>query len=460
MGMEIICEKYKIVECLHQSESNVVYRVEHLVLGNHRIIKKMRKQENFQLSEVEILKTLSHPNIPKIIDVIEEEDFIYLIREEAKGETLQIWREKRKKLVEEDLWKILTQLADVLYYLHCDTEVPVIYRDLKPENIIVDERLGISLIDFGIARFAKPERTRDTMFLGTKAYAAPEQFGIFKCDERTDIYAFGMTMYYLLGKHVISEYPYKRVDAEQWHHDYSEELVRLIYDCSEPQREKRPESFGEIRQRILKREKREENAFGIPEQAEIYMGIRRGAGTSYILYHRALQRANRGEKVAILDWSESQQIAKLCYVCEEVETKKSYFTVHGIDIYPQSKNGFPENAQEYEKILIDYGVFDAEKKRMLRQYVEKIRLVCSGGLWDMFDLDDAIFNEKLMDYRFILNLISEEGKEKLARDYPEIAWEYFSQDSGQEEAPETARQEKSSVLRRWMQSKIASKDRG
>lgn len=450
METDIICEKYRVIECLHQSESNEVYRVEHLTLGNHRIIKKMRKQENFQVFEVEILKTLSHPNIPKIIDVIEDDTFIYLIREEAKGKTLLEWRESQKKMEEEVFWKIISQLTEVLYYLHYDTQVPIIYRDLKPENIIIDDRQTISLIDFGIARFSNPNRREDTMFLGTKAYAAPEQFGIFKSDERTDIYAFGMTLYYLLGKHKITEFPYKRLEPEEWYRDYSDELVRLIYDCSEPQREKRPENFGEIRERIAKREKRQESLFSIPEQAEIYMGIRRGAGTSYIVYHKAMERQKRGERVAILDWSETGQIAKLCYVCEEVETKKALFTVDGLDIYPYSKIGYPENIGEYDTVLIDYGVFEAEKKIKLKPYMERIRLVCSGGLWDMYDLDEAIFNEKLMDYHFILNLMSQEGKEKLEKDYPEMKCEYFSDRTKSEKIPQASSKQGNDRLLRWL----------
>lgn len=424
--MDIICEKYTILKCLHQTEANVIYLTEHMGLQTKRIVKKMRKENNFQLPEIEILKQLSHPNIPQIIDVLEDDEFVYLIREYAQGKNLEEWMAEKNGFGEDLLIRIAGQLADVLSYLHEGLDRPIIYRDLKPENIILDANGYLALIDFGIARYADPERTQDTNFLGTKAYAAPEQFGVFRSDEKSDIYAFGMTLYYLLSHHQITSLPYQRKEMSSWLKEYSEDLVKLIYECSEPKREKRPQSFAEIKERLselgLKRERKPQ----LPDHASLYLGIRPGAGTSFVTYAHAFAAAQNGQKVAILDWSERQQIIKLSLVAEEVEIKKHCFQLDQMEIFPLNKNqSGPANWQDYDRIFIDGGVLTSEKRKQFAEQQRNIWLVCSGAAWDMADFDDMMFNEQLIEYRFLLNLAEDDLLERLQRDYPETEFALF-----------------------------------
>ncbi len=426
METQIICGKYLILECLHQTENNTIYLTEHQTLRTKRIIKQMKKQENFQLAEVEILKKLSNANIPKIIDVLEDEEYVFLIREYAAGKNLEEWMADKERAEEAELIRIAEQLAEVLRYLHEGLENPIIYRDLKPENIILDQNQNLFLIDFGIARYATPDRQKDTLFLGTKAYAAPEQFGVLRSDEKSDIYAYGMTLYYLISRHKISTPPYKRLDPGNWSKFYAEELIDLIYCCGEPQREKRPDSFREISQRLKRLRQTEEKSEPLPEKAEVYLGIRRGAGVSFVVCAYAFQAAARGEKTALLDWSESQQIGKLVYTSPEAQVKKDSFILGGVEIFPQKKEKkLPHNWQEYERIFIDYGLLTTAKCKVLQPFKQQLFFVCSGADWDMVDLDEVIFNEKLIDGRFIINLAEPGRLEELKREYPEIWFEIF-----------------------------------
>ena len=426
MKKQIICEKYLILECLHQSENNTVYLAENQNLHTKRIIKRMKKQENFQLAEVDILKKLSHANIPKIIDVLEEDDFIFLIREYAEGQNLEEWAMGKERIEEAELLRIAEQLAEVLRYLHEGLEHPIIYRDLKPENIILDQNQNLFLIDFGIARYATPERKKDTLFLGTKAYAAPEQFGVLRSDEKSDIYAYGMTLYYLISRHKISAPPYKRLEPENWSKLYAEDLIALIYHCSEPQRERRPDSFSEICGQLKELQQRETGAAVLPEQAEVYLGIRRGAGTSFVACAHAFRAAAGGEKTALLDWSESQQIAKLVYTSPEAQVKKDSFILNGLEIFPSNKDKrLPLKWQEYDRIFIDYGLLTQEKRKILRSFQEQLRFVSAGAAWDMVDLDEIIFNEKLIGGCFILNLADESRLAELKGEYPDTRFELF-----------------------------------
>lgn len=69
----------------------------------------------------------------------------------------------------------------------------IIHRDIKPGNILIDEYGHVHLIDFGIARIYRQDKSKDTELLGTVEYAAPEQFGYSQSDFRTDIFSIGMT---------------------------------------------------------------------------------------------------------------------------------------------------------------------------------------------------------------------------------------------------------------------------
>src|SRR5262249_24667680 len=89
------------------------------------------------------------------------------------------------------------QLCDVLEYLHSQNP-PIIFRDMKPGNVMLTRQGHIKLIDFGIARFFRPTHETDTQLLGTPGYAPPEQYGTMQTDERSDVYALGMTLHHLL----------------------------------------------------------------------------------------------------------------------------------------------------------------------------------------------------------------------------------------------------------------------
>lgn len=426
MEPRVICEKYHVLECLHQTETNTVYLTEHESLKTKRIIKQMKKQENFQILEIEILKKFSHSNIPKIIDVAEDSEYIFLIREYAEGKNLEEWLSEKEAFDEKELLNIAEQLADVLHYLHKGFEYPIIYRDLKPENIILDEQGRLYLIDFGIARCAVPQRQKDTLFLGTKAYAAPEQFGVFRSDEKSDIYAYGMTLYYLISRHKLTSPPYKRLEPEKWQGNYSRELIDIVYACGDPHREKRPDSFSEIREQLKKLREEEKKAGEIPPNAVVYLGLRRGAGTSYVTYAHAIRLVGQGHKTALLDWSESRQISKLIYVLPGVEVKKHSFELAGLEIFPGAREGsLPIDWKEYDQILVDYGLLTAEKRKALLPYKSQLRFVCSAAPWDIVDLDEMMFNERLIDGRFILNLAEPSFLEEMQREYPETEFELF-----------------------------------
>lgn len=149
------------------------------------------------MNEAYMVKKLVHKAIPRIVDIIDNNEYFCIIEDYVEGATL-------KDIVDnygaQPQYKVIDwakQLCDVLGYLHVQNP-PHIYRDVKPGNIILRLDGNIVLIDFGIMRTYKPNNLADTVALGTKGYAAPEQYGTRQTDIRTDIFGLGMTIHHLL----------------------------------------------------------------------------------------------------------------------------------------------------------------------------------------------------------------------------------------------------------------------
>ena len=151
------------------------------------------------IMETALLKKLSHPGLPAIMDILEEDGRRYLVMEYVEGETLSAYLGSHGPVSEEQAADWGIQLCRVLSYLH-ERRPPVIHRDLKPSNLILRPDGRLVLIDFGTARERKEDQTGDTVWLGTRGYAAPEQYGgRGQTGPETDIYGLGMVLYDALG---------------------------------------------------------------------------------------------------------------------------------------------------------------------------------------------------------------------------------------------------------------------
>ena len=151
------------------------------------------------LQERDTLARLSHPGIVKAIDLFQYLGTYYLVLEYVQGKNLDIYAKKMGIFIDEkDILSWSSQICDTLDYLHNLPE-PLVYRDIKPENLIVDVFGRVKLIDFGIARSFKVNKSKDTMAIGTPGFAAPEQYGKKQTDHRSDIYSLGATMHYLMS---------------------------------------------------------------------------------------------------------------------------------------------------------------------------------------------------------------------------------------------------------------------
>lgn len=151
--------------------------------------------------EAGFLANLNHPNLVRVTDFFAEGEKHYLVMEFVEGETLQ---ERLQRLQTPFGWEEMKprveELLEVLDYLHTQNP-PIIFRDLKPSNIMIDNSGRLKLIDFGIARTAQPGQETSTFLkgTGTSGFSPIEQYGMGETtDQRSDIYSFGATVYYLM----------------------------------------------------------------------------------------------------------------------------------------------------------------------------------------------------------------------------------------------------------------------
>lgn len=137
-------------------------------------------------------------HLPRIYDVHTTGDELVVVMEYIQGRTLrdEVY-ERDGSLALAAQWFPL--LCDGVMELHEQFSPPLIHRDLKPTNIVVSDA-GLTIIDFGIARAFREGAAGDTAHFGTRCYAPPEQFGYGQTDERSDVYALGMLLYYLLAE--------------------------------------------------------------------------------------------------------------------------------------------------------------------------------------------------------------------------------------------------------------------
>jgi len=250
----ILDNKYEIIDILGTGGMGRVYLAKNIMLGTLWTIKELRKNPcdiDRILTEVDVLKNLEHPALPKVFDVLESNEFFFVVFSYIKGIALD------KKLLEVGRFdegivvNFAICLCDVLIYLHTSIPKPIIYRDLKPSNIILCDDGNIKLIDFGIAREFKEENTQDTVFIGTRGYAAPEQYGEGQSGPYTDIFSLGITLKQLLtGKSPLSQ-PYGILPVTQLNPQVSKKLEQILEKCTKKEINKRYDSVSELKDELV-----------------------------------------------------------------------------------------------------------------------------------------------------------------------------------------------------------------
>lgn len=190
--------RYEILEKIGSGGMSVVYKARCHTLDRLVAIKVLKEEFAFDESFVSKFKMeaqsaarLSHPNIVSVYDVVDEDVYHYIVMELIEGITLKNYIEKKGYLESKEAIGIALQVGQGMAAAH---EQHIIHRDIKPQNMIISRDGKVKVADFGIAR-AVSSQTMNATAVGSVHYISPEQARGGYCDERSDIYSFGITMY-------------------------------------------------------------------------------------------------------------------------------------------------------------------------------------------------------------------------------------------------------------------------
>lgn len=242
----VIEGKYKILDVIGKGGMSTVYLALNERANKPWAVKEVRKKDydSFQVDkkEIQMMRKLRHPHLPSIIDVIEGDGTLLIVMDYIEGRSLEDILSEYGRQPQEMVIGWAKQLCGVLSYLH-SRKPAVIYRDMKPANVMLKPDGNVVLIDFGAAREYCPGNHGDTVSLGTRGYAAPEQYTeTEQSDARTDIYGLGVMLFQLLT----GESPYRLRPVREYVPELSAGLETVIQRCTKPRKEERYQSCEEL----------------------------------------------------------------------------------------------------------------------------------------------------------------------------------------------------------------------
>jgi len=201
-GEEPHIGKYRLLKTIGKGNFAKVKLAKHIPTGKEVAIKIIDKtqlnpgslQKLFR--EVRIMKTLDHPNIVKLFQVIETEKTLYLVMEYASGGEVFDYLVLHGRMKEKEARAKFRQIVSAVQYCH---QKKIIHRDLKAENLLLDSEMNIKIADFGFSNEFIPGNKLDT-FCGSPPYAAPELFQGKKYDgPEVDVWSLGVILYTLVS---------------------------------------------------------------------------------------------------------------------------------------------------------------------------------------------------------------------------------------------------------------------
>lgn len=254
-GTKILNGRYEILKVIHTSGMSNVYLATDSQLNKQWCLKEIRKSEagkdliEYQslMQETKIMKSLNHASIPRITSIENWKDSVIIVMDYVDGISVKSFLLKKGRVEQDVVVAWMKQVTNVMMYLHNRKE-PIFYRDMKPDNIMIQSDGNIKLLDFGISIVIKSKNQKIGKALGTRGYAAPEQCKSDNvCDLRSDIYAMGMTMYYMLTGLNPSQIPKDRLrPVREVNSSVSIGLEQIVHKCTRDNPNERYQSCEEL----------------------------------------------------------------------------------------------------------------------------------------------------------------------------------------------------------------------
>lgn len=197
--------KYRLVRTIGKGNFAKVKLAIHMSTGVEvaiKIINKTRMDATLLRRlrrEITIMKITNHPNIVRLLEIIENEDVLCLVMEYASGGEIFDYLVSNGRMREKEARAKFRQLLSAIQYCHSKR---IVHRDLKAENILLDTNLNVKVADFGLANMFQYD-CRLSTFCGSPPYAAPELFlGIPYYGPSVDIWSLGVILFTLVLGHL------------------------------------------------------------------------------------------------------------------------------------------------------------------------------------------------------------------------------------------------------------------
>ena len=373
---------------LGRGRSATVYLAKHTALEEYRAIKQVAKScmdyERFR-QEALILKNIRHPGIPMVYDLEEDESFRYLIEEFLEGDSLYALVSDTGHFSKAMTVRYGIQICHLVNILH-SARTPILYLDLQPKNLLVCHDV-VKLIDFDHSVHLN-EAEQLTKRYGTVGCAAPEQYTGDILDERTDIYAIGAVLYYMLT----GRYPECPADGSVSLKDRS--MARIIRTCLQTEKAKRYQTVEELRDALEQMERqmarRKQSVWENSQISSLTIAVAGsgpGVGTTHIAIGMTAYLRRRGLSAAYEEKNESGAVRQFSFCADARTDVCGICMVNGIPMLPLYGAAVKLEPHSYRVVVQDYG---CDRQAWLSAPADGYLLVCGSKPWQWETTRDAV----------------------------------------------------------------------
>lgn len=402
--------KYQICRELGRGQSGTVYLAKHMDLEEYRAIKQVPKScadyEQFR-KEALILKCIRHPGIPIVYDLEDTADYSYMILEFLEGDSLYALVSGNGHFSTAMTIRYGIQICHLVNILHSARPNPILYLDLQPKNLLVSHDV-VKLIDFDHSVHVD-EAEKLTKRYGTVGCAAPEQYTGDVLDERTDIYAIGAVLSYMLT----GTYPERSNGAaaeRSWNGSCAvgnrlrlvpgsgqridRDIARVIHTCLQQDKSKRYQTVEELEKALLQveeqRNRGKRSVWGNSQISSLTIavaGSSSGVGTTHIAMGMTAHLRRRGLSAMYEEKNGSGAVRQFATCVGAEKDSFGIVLVHGIPMLPLYGSAVKLKPHPYPVVVRDYG---CDRKTWLSEPADGYLLVCGGKPWEWETTRDAV----------------------------------------------------------------------
>lgn len=383
----ILFGKYQLCRLIGKGRAGTVFLAYHVELEEYRAIKRVPKNhvayKQFK-KEALIMKELHHPGIPIIYDIEEDLEYSYLIEEYLEGESLKSLIESQGSLTGSRIIRYGIQICDLVQYLHSAKNEPILYLDLQPKNLLLCHET-VKLIDFDQAAFETEANLAKTRY-GTTGFAAPEQYTGEPLDERTDLYAVGVLLYYL------GTGTYPETEPEMKYFAKNRQLGRIIRTCLMPLKQDRYRSVQELKEQLenLSSQNMEWKQKTLPSLVIAFVGAAPNTGVTHVSIGLSVYLTHQKIPNLYEEKNDSGHVRNLAEKLKKNFDKSGICNIRGCALKPFYGAQVRLESHHYPVVIQDFG---SDIASALNEKAD-IYVLVAGRMW--WEAEEA----KAVSYRF------------------------------------------------------------